>query len=289
MKITSDWHIHTINSCDQASMRIETLIAGAREKGIVDYGITDHYHTPINLGDIVASRKDFDAADRPAGLHFGIEASVISRWEYDEIVRRKLTDKTYGIREGGPAGGEITIDISPEFLERFGVEYVVGGTHWHMYLEPERDAIIRDFHRQYMFVANHPLVDIVAHPWWWHGYWMDEQGCYKTDPWLDDFEKIPRSMHDEFAAATVENGKAVEINISAILLNKGYPDTFVPQYLEYLARLKDRGVTFSIGSDCHSATYTTDFERAAEMLETIGIRDEDLWRLPPGVHRHGKK
>jgi hypothetical protein len=31
------------------------------------------------------------------------------------------------------------------------------------------------------------------------------------DPWFDDFAgRIPRSMHDEFAAAVVENEKIVE-------------------------------------------------------------------------------
>ena len=39
MKIASDWHIHTHNSCDEACMLIPTLIQQAKEKGNYTYGI----------------------------------------------------------------------------------------------------------------------------------------------------------------------------------------------------------------------------------------------------------
>jgi hypothetical protein len=40
-------------------------------------------------------------------------------------------------------------------------------------------------------------------------------------------------------------------------------------------------VQFSIGSDCHSQHYTIDFPTIEALLDTIGIRTEDLWTLPP--------
>lgn len=83
------------------------------------------------------------------------------------------------------------------------------------------------------------------------------------------------------AAAAVEHGTAIEINLGAMLLSRAYPETFAGQYLEYLARLKQRGVVFSIGSDTHAVQYIPEFERAAEMLDSIGLRDEEMWRLPP--------
>ena len=130
-----------------------------------------------------------------------------------------------------------------------------------------------------MFLATHPLVNIVAHPWWWHGHWRDSDGRYTTDPWFDDFGKIPDSMHKEFAAAAIENDTVVEINIGATLLNSSYPERFKQKYLEYLAGLKSRGVKLSIGSDCHSSRYNIDFGTAASMLDSVGIRDEDFWRF----------
>ena len=61
MKITSDWHIHSRNSCDGACMEVAHLVADAREQGIEDFGLTDHLHTQYNLPDVVASRRELDA------------------------------------------------------------------------------------------------------------------------------------------------------------------------------------------------------------------------------------
>jgi histidinol phosphatase-like PHP family hydrolase len=142
-----------------------------------------------------------------------------------------------------------------------------------------RDAVIRDYHRQNMFLATNPLVDIVAHPWWWMGHWKDDNDDYPAEPWFDDFGVIPKSIHDEFAAAAVEHGTAVEINISANLLNPHYPAHFAEQYLAYLAGLQSQGVTLSIGSDCHSEHYEFDFAKVETMLREAGISG-DFWRLP---------
>ena len=281
LNITSDWHIHSRNSCDSAALVVANLVRQAAEKGIADYGLTDHIHTPFNLPDLVASREEYLAAAPSARFHFGAELSCVSQWELDEIATGRHESPVYGLRSGGPAGAAPAIGLSEGDIARLGIEFVVGGTHWPLYVPLERDAVIRDYHRQNMFLAAHPLVDIVAHPWWWMGHWKNPDGSYTTDPWLDDFGKIPRSMHDEFAAASIEHGTLIEINVEAMLLNPGYTDRFKKQYLDYLAELKSRGARLSLGSDCHSAQYDIKFESAARMLETIGIRDEDLWKLPP--------
>ena len=94
----------------------------------------------------------------------------------------------------------------------------LAGTHWPMYVPLEREAVIRDYHRQNMFLATHPLVDIVAHPWWWMGHWMDRDGNFPAEPWFDDFDVIPRSMHQEFAAAA----KSITLRLKSIL--QPYPE-----------------------------------------------------------------
>ncbi len=283
MRITSDWHIHSRNSCDSACMEMTALVDRARELGITDYGITDHLHTPLNLPDIAASRAEYDALtlDAPVRFHFGIEVSVVSQWELDEVAAGRAPNATYGVRSGGPPSAPLAVALTSEIIERYGIEYVVGGTHWPMYVPLERNAIIREFHRQNLFLAAHPLVDIVAHPWWWHGHWAGADGSFTAEPWFDDFAHVPQSMHDEFAAAAVQHRKAVEINLQAMLLNPHYPQRFKRQYVEYLGRLRDAGVTLSIGSDCHERDYAAvDFATAADLLDPIALRDEDLWRLP---------
>jgi len=281
MTITSDWHIHSRNSCDGACMEVAELVRRAPEEGITDFGLTDHIHTPFNLPDLENSRAEYLSVDPDPQFRFGVEVSSVSQWEIDEVATGRYENPVYGLRQGGPSNGPLAIGIDAENIEKYALEFVVGGTHWPMYVPFERETIIRDYHRQNLFLATHPLVDIVAHPWWWMGHWKEENGDYPAEPWFDDFGHIPHSMHDEFAAAAVENDTVVEINISAILLNPHYPAPFKEQYLEYLAELKERNVPLSIGSDCHSAHYEIDFATAASMLAKVGIRDEELWRLLP--------
>ncbi len=282
MRITSDWHIHSRNSCDSACMTIADMIAETAQRGISDFGLTDHLHTPFNLPDIAASRAEFSENKPSARFHFGIEVSCVSQWELEEIKKGGYSNPVCGIRTGGPANGLLAIGITDADIERHRIEYVIAGVHWPMYVPMERERVIRDYHRQNMFLAAHPLVDIVAHPWWWMGHWKNSQDKYPAEPWFDDFRRIPSSMHDEFASAAVEHQTVVEININANLLNAQYPETFANQYLDYLAELKAKGVRLSIGSDCHSAHYDEiDFEKAGEMLSTVGIKDKDLWRLAP--------
>jgi len=105
---------------------------------------------------------------------------------------------------------------------------------------------------------------------------------YRTYPWLDDFRRIPRSMHDELASAVVQYGKAIEINAGACLLNPTYPDTFRAQYVEYLAYLKDRGVRFSPGTDSHAwfepeVGYTPCLGEIAGDLASLGLAQGNLW------------
>jgi hypothetical protein len=99
--------------------------------------------------------------------------------------------------------------------------------------------------------------------------------------WFDDFAVIPPSLHDEFAAAVLEHGKVVELNIMGVLFSPDYPKHFIPQYLEYLAELKSRGIPLALGSDCHSKHYyETEFEAASRLLDEFGFVEEDFWRLP---------
>jgi len=280
VRITSDWHIHTLHSCDSASLPMEDIPLAAGRHGFVACGVSDHIHTPFNMPDLVASRAAWEACAPSPSFHFGVEVSSVSEWELDQLARGLAEPATYGLRSGGPAGAAPAIGISEEQLRNLHVEYVVAGTHWPLYVPIEADAVTRDYHRQNMFLATHPLVDIVAHPWWWLGHFQDSDGMFSGDPWFDDFGRIPASMHDEFAAAAIEHETAVEANLEAMLLNRSYPEAFRRRYVDYLADLHDRGVTLSLGSDCHSPTYDIRLAEAAMMLDAAGLDNVDWWTLP---------
>jgi len=279
MNLTSDWHIHSRNSCDSAALTVKRLVRQAAAKGITRYGLTDHLHTRDTLPDIAASRREFLASDPPPDFHFGVEVSSVSQWELDEIATGRHGKPTYGLRSGGPPGAAPALALTAGDIERFGIEYVVGGTHWPLYVPLERQAVIADYHRQNLFLATHPLVDVVAHPWWWHGHWQDDDGLFRREPWFDDFGAIPLTLHDEFAAALIEHGTACEANLGACILNPHYPERWRRRYVAYLAALKEKGVAIAVGSDCHSEDYGADFEAAARMLEEVGFREDDFWHL----------
>jgi histidinol phosphatase-like PHP family hydrolase len=296
--ITSDCHCHSRNSCDCKTPTIPTsmaeTLAAMGSCGITNCGFTDHLHTPLNLPDLEASRREFDGLARDPRVHFGVEVSCVSAWELDLIAAGGHANAVYGLRTGGPAGADLAIGITEADIQRLGIEYVIGGAHWPMYVPFERHAIIADYHRQNMFLVSHPLVDIVAHPWWWMGHWQDPDGIYRTDPWLDDFGRVPSSMHDEFAAAAREHGTVVEINLHSMLLAANYPEAFRRRYVEYLAGLKAAGVSLAIGSDHHAqrSRYGDEpirgegpwrnvvFGAAIALLHAAGIHEDDLWCLP---------
>jgi len=290
MHITSDLHIHSMSSYD-GHIALKDLIKMMPEKGIVNFGVSDHLTTPMQLCDLVNSRKEFDAVKSSSlgssNFHFGIEVSSMSKWEMELMLQKGLGDRNFGIREGGPYDDEAAIFLTKELVDTYNIEYVLGGVHFCLYIPFEREAVIRSYHRQNMFLAGHPLVKIIAHPWWFGGYWADPDGKMTTDPWFDDFAgKIPKSMHDEFASAVVQNNKIVEISM-IMILGALYTEKFKRDYLNYIAYLKSKNIKFSIGSDCHGPNYTlddgvgaeVDLRKAEELLSSVGITNEDIWYL----------
>ena len=277
MNIESDWHIHSHHSWDCTSMSIAEIVKIVPSKGIKKFGITDHINTRINMPDIEASRKEF-LKNRVSGFHFGVEASCVSMWEIEQIKKGVYDKKAIkGIREGGPPWADMAVDITSKDIEKLGIEYIIGGTHWPLYVNWERNTLIKDYHRQNMFLATHPFITIIAHPWWFSTeYW----GRYvnKFEPWFNNFGVIPRSMHQEFADVVSKNKKIIEINLHAIILNPEYPEHFKKQYLDYLSFLKEKNIKFAIGSDAHQS-YNFDFEKAADIIGSTGITENDIFRI----------
>jgi hypothetical protein len=250
-----------------------------RRIGIMRGGVTDHLHWELNVPALEAARREYDALEERDGFHFGVEVSCLREYDLERNRQAGPNAHIHGVWDEGPEG-PLAVYLPDELLERLGIEYVIGGAHWPLGAPLERDAVMRSYHRQNLFLAQHPRVDIVAHPWWWMGAWKDEDGKYRTLPWLDDFNHVPRSMHDEFAAAVRENGKLVEINAGAIFLNESYPPSFRQQYVEYLILLKEAGVRFAVGSDSHDIGYAPRVNRIESDLDAIGLTAAELWDGP---------
>jgi hypothetical protein len=156
--------------------------------------------------------------------------------------------------------------------------YKLIGAHWPLGAEMDRQAIVRNYNRQNMFLATHPQVTIVAHPWWWRTDFHTPGGSIEFR-WLEDFSIIPESMHDEFAAAVREHGKIVEIN-TTMTMPKSYSEPWCERYRDYLAYLREAGCRFSIGGDSHAASYDRPPQAMGDVLERRGFSQGDLWTGP---------
>jgi len=280
-KIHSDWHIHTESSCDDACMTIENLVADAKKLGISDYGVSDHLHTVLQECDIADSRRKFNRTlalhpELQGHFHFGVEASVMSQWECNKIAKGDYTEiPIYGIRDGGPANAAPIILVDDEFIEKYGIEYVISGVHWTLYCEKTPQAIVKDYFRQYLYAASYPHTDILAHFCWWNPI------PAMQNPFAD-FSVITESMRSELKAALIENNTALEINICAMLQNEDgfYPASFIDEYLGWMAEMQRSGVVLSLGSDCHSPDlYSKFYTETEKLFDHYGIDTSKFFTL----------
>ncbi len=300
---TMDWHIHTLASYD-ATMSYKELVKSTREGGIVEFGITEHADHIFDLPVLEFSRKMFESIrwqhrDEELNMHFGVELSPMCDFmyryereqEWQDVYPVQLAGLLPEFVEGfGTHDPELVrrsrqeikpymLSLTEEQIRKMGIEYVIGAAHNVYDGSTEREGLINHFHEQMMFCATDSRVDIVGHPWW--GLWTTEihfetieTGKPTERAWYQDFKVIPQSMHDEFAAAVLENGKCVEMNMSS-LRSGPYSDKFRHQYVEYMRELFEKGVPITTGTDSHDV-YENHQELYAKFLVPAGFKAEDF-------------
>lgn len=272
--IYSDWHIHTDASYD-AKLPLETLIAAAAEQGLRGFGIADHlnYNDEKFWGDIHKSAENYHRlkAACPA-MRLGVELTPIAKPYFDYLAKTGSREGYVPPVQSGPYGIELA--GTKEELMALGIQYAVGASHWRvdvpdMDLKDSDEAQIREWHRQQMYLACDERVTILGHPW----------SC--NNIWYGDFSIVPASMHDELAAALLENGKYAECNVG-MFVARDTADPFRYQYAEFLRFLFERGIPITYGSDCHGnpdGSYPDKREMAMKYLEAAGFRDGDFSEL----------
>ena len=273
---STDWHIHSEASYD-ASLSVEELINSAKEIGIEKFGITDHANVniPSFWDNMYESKRLYDKYKHD-GFYFGVELTTIPKSLYD-----------YCAKHGTNEGYEFTsVDRDPglefmltlEDMEKLGIMYSVAAAHSTFNVGSEQDKIIREWHRQQMYIVQDPRVDVLAHPWW----------CWRRQKWIDkelaDFSKVPKSMNDELASAMAENDVYIEANPSMIF-GDSMPERFYRQYNEFLREMFERGVKLVFGSDTHNSPYKDHRENVRDSLGIVGFKEEDF--SIPKIHNRG--
>ena len=269
MIIRSDWHIHTEASYD-ASLPLREILEKSQALGMEKVGITDHFNFNDRsfTADILRSAADVKALQPQfPQLVLGVELTPIEKPEFDYIAKT-------GTREGyePPATDkpyDMELAMTREELKALGVRYAIGASHWRVdvphakKLPPDRDACIREWHRQQMWLACDERVTILGHPWY-----------IGRALWYEDFSVIPRSMHLELAAALKENGKYVECSEGMVYARKA-SERFRNQYAEFLRELFEMGIPLTYGSDSHSV-FAPDLCEAEQYLLRVGFREGDI-------------
>jgi len=265
--ISSDWHIHSVASYD-SQLHVADLIKQAEKQGLTQFGITDHVNIPSWIHYLKASAELVKQFARP-NFHFGIELTTISGyWEqYDRIHGTKDGFE----HPGTPGVDPIAFPLTAEELDECGVEYVIGAEHWLLNAPRTQDGVAREMHRQNLFCACSPLVDIVGHPYCMYGTYEDHSGNQVP---FHDFSIIPRSMHEELYAALLEHGKAMEINVC--FFDDSRPEAFRRAYAEFARAAFEKGVPVTIGTDCHGPKYDDMNATYEKYLSPLGFRTEDF-------------
>jgi len=280
MIINSDWHIHSENSYD-ATLPLEEIYKNAKKYGFKKVGIADHlnYNDKKFLADLNSSAKNVKEFQKThPDIILGVELTPIEKPEFDHI-------KKTGTREGyiPPATDkpyDIELGLTREELMALGVRYAVGASHWRVdspgskNMPPDKNAMIKEWYRQQMWLSCDERVTILGHPW-----------CNGDSVWYDDFSAIPRSMNMDIAAALKENKKYVEFNSGFLFCDKT-SEKFRVQYAEFIRELFEMGIPVTYGSDSHK-TYINNNEhlKAEKLLNEVGfkagdfseIKEEDFW------------
>ncbi|MBQ3551103.1 MAG: PHP domain-containing protein [Clostridia bacterium] len=271
--IYTDWHIHSEASYD-ATLTLKEIAEGAKQRGYVNFGITDHvnYNDDKFLGDMkrsVDSVKEFQK-ECPE-IILGVELTPIPKPTFDYVAKT-------GTREGftlpeSAKPYDIELAQTKEQLKAFGVRYAVCAAHARLDVTNpkeaplDRDAYIKEWYRQQMWLASDERTTILGHPWW-----------TSKNVWYDDFSVIPHSMNTDIAAVLKENKKYVECNEYFFRSDKT-TDKFRHQYAEFLRELHETGIPVTYGSDSHRIFLNHDI--TVEYLTAAGFKDGDIVAVEP--------
>ena len=271
--IRSDWHIHSEHSYD-AALPLETIAQAAIDQGLKRVGITDHlnFNDESFMGNLRSSAAGVKQLQKKYPfVTLGVELTPLEKPEYDYIAKT-------GTREGYvPPVQDKPFDIelaaTKEELMALGVRYAIGASHWRVdvpfakQLAPDRDACIKEWFRQQLYMACDERVTILGHPWY------NGKGL-----WYEDFSLIPHSMITELAAALKENGKYAECN-SHFTRSVYASEKYRHQYAQFLREWFEMGIPITYGSDCHN-NYTDMRSDVWKYLSAAGFKEGDIVELP---------
>jgi len=248
-----DFHIHTrYLGCANATMEIPAIVNECRRVGVKSLAITDHLNRLEFLPKHRPILNDIRALSEPGlEVYFGVELNFT------------------GCDEG--------FAFNTEIKEEYGFQFAIGGIHGTYLKEYDLAKLVEIQHRHHLKTCEDPLVEVLVHPYWF-GTREFENNQW---PWFASMKAVPDSYVRELGQTARETGTAIEINASTNLEFSRFPESYVKEYIEYLGRLAEEGVTFSPASDSHDINSLQRISSAWKVIEALRIPPERVWR--PGV------
>jgi len=245
-----DYHIHLFyQRCANETMTMENVVRKAESLGLTSIAITDHVNRPEQLDNLWLIKRDVEEAETDIEILFGLEVN------YDGC------------------DGEFV--LTPDIREEFGFDLAIGGIH-SAYTDSMDPGVVSDIqHRHHLRTLENPLVDVLVHPWWFSKSEADRR---PQSWWEALIREQPDDRVTELAQASRAHRSAIEVNAMAIFYAPQWGAGFRDAYVEYLARLRDAGALFSIGSDAHDIGQFGASDYVEGILEGLRVPEEQVWR-----------
>lgn len=247
MLIQSDYHIHASfyrvkSPGAPAGPRAFEQVAAARAAGSVYVGIVEHCNASPRhpFSCLEELGEEFYAADFDReNVFFGVEADLAE--------------------DGSDACGK-------SGREKLKLHYVIGSAHLSPSIfENVNDYIASEYKRVSNALKYNDNVNIIGHPF---GEGFRWEKAEKISGW--SWSLIPEKFLDEVIRLASISGKALEINRC---------DFADPVYRDFLLRLRDENVLFSVGSDAHFPEGCVDAAERTQMLEKLGFSENNHWKV----------
>ena len=263
--IRSSYHTHS-HYCDGEG-EIQEVIEAAIAAGLTEVGISSHAPLPFETGWTMSPERlaDYVAEVRELQRRYAGRIRVLLSAEIDYIPNADV------------------VRFQEESIFPLGFDYFVGSVHFlgqpdqpRSYDDDEEGfvAILREeydgdmsamateYYRRMQGVLTIPGVRIVGHldriKRWNAGknYFTGEE------PWY-------RQAVEQTLRAIAASGHIVELNTSA--WRRGFDEPYPS--VAILERIHDLGIPVTVNSDSHTpAEVDRDFDRAAQLLQDLGIR-----------------
>lgn len=249
-----DLHVHTcVSRCADADWTVERALARAIEVGLDGFAITDHLMPTTEFQALLTNNRRL--LDMAAAQSYRVWASAEVE-VFDERGTLHLTDE--------------------QASELDFVMAAWGHVHLkHVQLPRGRGLsdLLGFLHQMGLALCEHPLVDLIAHPWQTPSRWSEKLGFPRLTA-----DHIPEEMLAELGAAAARTGTALELNLAYVAKPDRQEAAELFQKQQRLLRVcRLEGCKFSIGGDSHRGSAMPRVVQFAPLLPAMDMAVEELW------------